>query len=195
MHRPRPQIRPRFAFTAGRLWDEAKDIATIERATALIEGPVLAAGPLEGPNGARIDLTRIKTLGPLSGTEVASWLSGAPIFLSMARYEPFGLAVLEAAQAGCPLVLADTPVFRELWRDAAVFVPPGDAPRLARAVNALIADPAGCARLGEAARKRAALYGADRMGRAMAAIYERLLAAPSLPRPTQSLPGNERRGA
>ena len=40
----------------------------------------------------------------------------------MARYEPFGLAVLEAAQAGMRLVLSDIPSFRELWDGAATFV-------------------------------------------------------------------------
>ncbi len=50
-----------------------------------------------------------------------------PIFVSTSLYEPFGLAVLEAAQAGCPLVLSDIATFRELWDGAAIFFPPGDA--------------------------------------------------------------------
>ena len=45
-----------------------------------------------------------------------------PIFVSVSRYEPFGLAVLEAAHAGCALVLSDIPTFRELWQGAASFV-------------------------------------------------------------------------
>ena len=44
----------------------------------------------------------------------------AAIFARPARYEPFGLAILEAAQAGCALVLGDIPSLRELWADAAL---------------------------------------------------------------------------
>ena len=41
-----------FAFTAGRLWDEGKNIATLDRAAACLAVPFQAAGPLVGPNGA-----------------------------------------------------------------------------------------------------------------------------------------------
>ena len=37
--------------------------------------------------------------------------------------------MLEAASAGCPLILGDIPTFRELWDGAAVFVAPDDARR------------------------------------------------------------------
>ena len=58
-----------------------------------------------------------------------------PIFVSAARYEPFGLAVLEAAQAGCALVLSDIPTFRELWDGAALFVPRRRRPRPSRSAS------------------------------------------------------------
>ncbi len=53
---------------------------------------------------------------------MATAYAAATVFASMARYEPFGLAVLEAAQAGMRLVLSDIPTFRELWDGAAIFV-------------------------------------------------------------------------
>jgi glycosyltransferase involved in cell wall biosynthesis len=96
-------------FTAGRLWDEGKDVATLDRAAARLRFPVMAAGPVAGPNGARAALSHARPLGPLPAGEVAAWLARRPVFASAARYEPFGLAVLEAAQAGCALVLADIP--------------------------------------------------------------------------------------
>ncbi len=74
----------------------------------------------------------------------------AAIFAHPARYEPFGLAVLEAAMAGCALVLGDIPTLRELWDGAAVFVAPGRPDRLGEALAALAADEAGCRALGEA---------------------------------------------
>ena len=51
------------------------------------------------------------------------WLRRATIFALPARYEPFGLSALEAGLAGCALVLGDIPM-REVWHDAAMFVPP-----------------------------------------------------------------------
>ena len=77
-----------------------------------------------------------------------------------ARYEPFGLAVLEAAQAGCALVLSDIPTFRELWNGAAQFVPPGDdAARSPCAIDALRATPT---RAPPRARPRASAAAATR---------------------------------
>jgi len=97
-------------------------------------------------------------------------MAGARVFASAARYEPFGLAVLEAAQAGCALVLSDIPSFRELWDGAAVFVAPGDEEGWVSALIAAQADPA----LGTAARARAAHYTADAMVDATAAILAQL---------------------
>lgn len=163
------------AFTAGRLWDEGKDAATLDRAAALLPFPLLAAGPVQGPNGARLDASRLRLLGRLSTAEIARWLSMRPIFVSAARYEPFGLAVLEAAQAGCALVLADTAGFRELWGDAAIFVAPGDASGFADALRNLAEDRERRGALGVAAQERAGWYSIDAQVDAMLEAYRPLL--------------------
>lgn len=162
------------AFTAGRLWDEGKDATTLDRAAALLPFPVVAAGPVVGPNGAHVDLPHLHLLGQLSEMEVRRALAAGPIFASAARYEPFGLAVLEAAQAGCALVLAETPVFRELWGDAAIFVPVGDAEGFAAALRDLARDTEGRRAWGLAARERARRYSLDAQVDAMLNIYHHL---------------------
>ena len=129
-----------FAFTAGRLWDEGKNIATLDRAAACLAVPFQAAGPLVGPNGQRVALAHLHPLGAIDERKLAGCLSARPVFVSAARYEPFGLAVLEAALAGCPLVLADIPTFRELWEEVALFVDPGDVMGFARTVERLVGD-------------------------------------------------------
>ncbi len=164
-----------FAFTAGRLWDEGKNLAVLDAAAGRMRAPLVAAGPLEGPNGARIALRHVRTLGALPGGTVAGWLAARPVFVSAALYEPFGLAVLEAAQAGCPLVLSDIPTFRELWEGAALFAPPGDDAAIAAAVEGLLAEPGRAATLGEAARSRALLYTADAMAAGYIDLYRSLL--------------------
>lgn len=165
-----------MAFTAGRFWDEGKDAATLDAAAASLELPFFAAGPTWGPNGAAVTLRHLRLLGSLDGDAIAAWLARGPIFVSAARYEPFGLAVLEAAQAGCALVLSDIPTFRELWDGAAVFVAPGDAAGFAAAIRLLSREQEQRSLLRVAALRRARHYTAESMADGMAAIHARLLA-------------------
>ena len=157
-------------LTAGRLWDEGKGVALLDRAAARMRTPVVAAGSTAGPNGAGISPNHIQMLGHLPAAALAARMAARPIFASLARYEPFGLAILEAGAAGCPLVLSDIPTFRELWDGAALFVGEDEA-LVAAALDGLAGDPVARARLGKAARLRAAHYTAERMVDGIAAIY------------------------
>lgn len=167
-----------LAFTAGRLWDGGKNVAAFDRAAALSSLSFQAAGPLQGPDGSRARLDHARPLGTLPASDLAALLARRPIFVSAALYEPFGLAVLEAAQAGCALVLADRPVFRELWDEAALFVDPLDEHVIAAAVDQLANDADLRARLGAAARSRAAGFTPDRAASAMLQVYDALLSEP-----------------
>ena len=164
-----------FAFTAGRLWDEGKNIATLDRAAAWLGVPFKAAGPLAGPNGERVALAHLHPLGVVDERTLAGCLSARPVFVSAARYEPFGLAVLEAALAGCPLVLSDIPTFRELWDGVALFVDPGDATGFAKTVERLVGNVPIRLMQGDLARRRAGRFTPRRMADGMIEIYARLL--------------------
>lgn len=164
------------ALTAGRLWDEVKNVRTLDAAAAKLPFPFHAAGPVQAPHGAVAEFEHLNLLGPLSADELATRLSARPVFVSAATFEPFGLAVLEAAQNGCALVLSDIPTFRELWNDAAVFVPAGDAAAIARAVEDAVQDLPLRRALGEAARARAERYSVAVMASAMVGHYSDLLA-------------------
>jgi glycosyltransferase involved in cell wall biosynthesis len=164
----RPQAS--HAFTAGRLWDRGKDLDTLDRAAAL-GPPILAAGPLVGPGGDTGRFDHLTCLGTLDAATLGERLAMRPVFVSAALYEPFGLAVLEAAQAGCALVLSDIATFRELWSDAAIFVAPRDAEGFAAAIEDLLAHPAERARRGAQAAKAAQRYTVAAMRDAMAAVY------------------------
>jgi glycosyltransferase involved in cell wall biosynthesis len=167
-------------FTAGRLWDEGKNFAVIDRVASHLTVPVLAAGSLEGPNGTHVEAAHAKVLGRLSDAEIAQHLSARPIFISMARYEPFGLAVLEAAQMECALVLSDIPTFRELWEGAALFVDPSDESATVEVIDHLLQDPEGRAALGRAARERADAYTVDAMSAGVLNTYHSVLCQRSL---------------
>jgi len=174
-------VAPSFAFTAGRLWDEGKNAATLDAAARDMDVPLLLAGPLEAPHGERFASRHAKALGPLAEKAVRERLARRPVFVSAALYEPFGLSVLEAAQAGCPLVLSDIPTFRELWEGAAVFVAPRDSGGFAKAVNRLASNPELSRRFGVAASNRARAYGVHRMASAMANLYRALVARAGRP--------------
>ncbi|MCZ0962413.1 glycosyltransferase family 4 protein [Paracoccus benzoatiresistens] len=169
---PLPDARPfPGALTVGRLWDEAKDTATLDAAAARLDAPFVAIGSTRAPHGATVTPAHLQATGPLPAEIIAHWLARRPVFASAARFEPFGLAVLEAAQAGCPLVLSDIPTFRELWDGAARFVEPGDAQGFADTIAATLTDPARHAAQGEAARSRAAHYTPAATAARMAEIY------------------------
>ncbi len=165
-----------FVFTAGRLWDAGKDVATLDRAAKRLAAStppisVVAAGAVEGPNGERLSLDGVRTLGRLDEHDLWRRYSARPIFVSPAVYEPFGLAVLEAAQAGCALILSDIATFRELWDGAAVFFPAGDDEALATAIHDLANDTNRRHSLGEAAAARASRYTIGAMANNVLALY------------------------
>jgi glycosyltransferase involved in cell wall biosynthesis len=99
------------------------------------------------------------------------WLSRAAIYALPARYEPFGLSVLEAALRGCALALGDIDSLRENWDGAAAFVDPADPDALAAAINGLIADPARRIRQANLARERSLALTPGRMGEAYYSLY------------------------
>ncbi|MGE3784704.1 MAG: glycosyltransferase family 4 protein, partial [Alphaproteobacteria bacterium] len=122
---PRPKRAAIMA--AGRLWDEAKNLALLDEVAAGIDWPLDIAGEASHPEGGQARLRAARTLGVLTPAEMAERLGAAAIFAAPARYEPFGLGILEAAASGCALVLGDIPSLRETWDGAALFVPPNEA--------------------------------------------------------------------
>jgi glycosyltransferase involved in cell wall biosynthesis len=168
-----------FGFTAGRLWDRGKNLVVLDRAAARLGVVIKAAGPLLGPHGERVAFDHLHTPGRMDDAAVAGCLAARPVFVSAACYEPFGLAALEAAVAGCALVLSDIPTFRELWGDAATFVSPDDHAGFAHAMEALIGDTRQRLAQGEKARLVARRYTVERMASEMAELYHQLLGQPA----------------
>jgi len=167
-----PLPRCQAVLTAGRLWDEGENIALLDRAAANLDAPVLAAGPVAGPNGAMAELAHLSTLGPLAEPALAAAMAQASVFVAPARYAPFGLPVLEAAQAGMALALADIPGFRELWGGVALFFHPEDPAGLGDALNRLLAHPAAP---GARARRHASRYNPDGMVEGTLAIHRQVV--------------------
>ena len=111
---------------------------------------------------------------------MARWLGAASIYCLPARYEPFGLSVLEAALARCALVLGDIPSLREVWGDAALYVPPDDAAALKSVLTRLIRHPGEREMLARRAHRRAARYQPMRMALAYQSVYRHLASRATL---------------
>lgn len=162
-------------LTVGRLWDGVKGAALLDRVASRLAVPFLAAGQVRGPHGECARLAHLQCLGLIDGHALGALLAQRPIFVSAARFEPFGLAVLEAAAAGCAMVLSDIPTFRELWDGAALFVAADDEDGFRAAIESLRSDPARRAGLGKAAAARAAGYTPEATTAAMLQVYAGLL--------------------
>jgi glycosyltransferase involved in cell wall biosynthesis len=166
-----------LVLSAGRLWDEAKNVAALDRVAPRLPWPVVVAGGLEP--GRRP--ANVRALGHVDRPLTDEWLARASIFALPARYEPFGLAALEAALAGAALVLGDIRSLREVWADAALYVDPDDDDALAAALTLLIEEPALREDLAGRALERARRFTPQRMASAYTDVYERLASRVSAP--------------
>lgn len=182
-----PARKERLILCAGRLWDEAKNVSALARIAPRLPWKVALAGDLRGPDGrvgglSAVDppggetaLPGVELLGRLPAQGMAQALARAGIYCLPARYEPFGLSVLEAALSGCALVLGEIDSLQELWDGAALFVRPDDSEGLAEALGRLARDPELRQAYAERARDRAADYGAASMTDGYRALYGQLL--------------------
>jgi glycosyltransferase involved in cell wall biosynthesis len=105
--------------------------------------------------------------------DVAAWLGRATMLVHPARWEGFGLGVLEAMLAGLPVVATNVSALPELVveGETGVLVAPDDVGALVRAVDVALARP----ELGAAGLRRARdKFSVDRMADRTAALYDRL---------------------
>jgi glycosyltransferase involved in cell wall biosynthesis len=173
-----------FVLCAGRLWDEAKNVAVLDAAAADLRWPVLVAGEEAHPDPAhagRAVARHARPLGRLSSAALAAFYGRAAVYCAPARYEPFGLSILEAALAGCALVLGDLPSLRETWDGAAAFVDPGSQDQLAAMLSRLQDREELVAEMGARARTRALALSPDRMADGYLAVYDAVLAERARP--------------
>ena len=126
----------------------------------------------EGPERARLAADGVFLPGRVG--DVASWYRRAELLVHPARWEGFGLALLEAMLAAKPVVATRVSAAPEIVVDGetGVLVPPDDAEALAEAVLGLLADPARAAAMGEAGLARAqSEFSVARMAERTAAVY------------------------
>ncbi len=166
-----------FILTAGRVWDEAKNVKLLAEAAASVSWPVKVAGDASHPDGGAAAFEQVELLGPMPNAKLRALMASAGLYVLPAKYEPFGLSAVEAGLAGCPLVLGDIASLRDVWGDAATFVPTDDAEVLGQTLQRLIASDDERQRLGQAARERAQTFTVERQVTSYLELYRKLVQA------------------
>jgi rhamnosyl/mannosyltransferase len=162
-------------------------------ATFLVEAarasglPVVMAGRNDG---GELDVAglpaNVTYLGPVSEADKEALLAlcRAFVFPSHLRSEAFGVALLEAARAGRPMIsceIGSGTSYVNRDGETGIVVAPRDAPALARAMVQLAGDEALSETMGAAGRQRyEALFGADAMAESYLDLYRELLAERAL---------------
>lgn len=120
---------------------------------------VLGSGPLEAElrELARAHGVDDRVHFPGRSGDVASWLLRSEMLVHPARWEGFGLVLLEAMLAARPVVATRVSAIPEVVEHGVtgLLVPPDDGGALADAIDELLSDPGRAAAYGEAGRARA----------------------------------------
>jgi glycosyltransferase involved in cell wall biosynthesis len=175
----------RVLLAVGRLTRQ-KGVDVAVRALPSLPGDTVLVVLGEGPE--RVELERLAhsldvdrrvfLLGRVP--DVAAWLRRAAVLVHPARWEGFGLAVLEAMLAGLPVVATSVSSLPELVvaGTTGLLVPPDDAVALAEATARALE----CPDLGVAGRGRACReFSVARMADRTAALYATILGSAAQP--------------
>jgi glycosyltransferase involved in cell wall biosynthesis len=124
---------------------------------------------------------RLHLVGELGPEGIADFFAALDIFVFPTQVETFGLAAVEAAQAGLPIVANDLPVLREVLaiggEPCAVFADSDDPEAFGAAVAALAADAERATAYAKRGRRLAERYPVDAMVEAYDALVRNLVAS------------------
>jgi glycogen synthase len=132
----------------GRLWDTGKQVSLLTQHSH--RQPVCIVGadhpvPIPSlPIRADVRLStgehEISVKGAQTESQLRNLYSKSTVFAATSRYDPTGLASVEAAFSRCALVANDIPVYRELWGNAALYFERNSSESLAEVLGQLDQD-------------------------------------------------------
>lgn len=176
---------PRHLLTVGHL-EARKNLLVLLDAVALLRDrgmrcPLAIVGNDGGMRDAIAQHIATRDLGDLvtliegaDDATIRALYAGCDMLAFPSRYEGFGIPILEAMAAGKPMVLADTPVFRELALDGALYFPVDDPGAAATAIATVWGDARERARQCEIGARRVRDFAFDHLADGVAALYEAL---------------------
>ena len=169
-----PMIKRDYVLSVGCPGDKAQNLEMLDAVAQDLPWPVVLGckGPLADIRCAA--LPHLHALHAPDPIEMASAQCQAAIFAMPTRYEPFGVTPLEAALAGCALLLGDIPSLREAWGDAALFAPADDQEAFAAVLRGLIEDADLRREMAARAQSRARKLTPERMAESILECYREL---------------------
>ena len=133
---------------------------------------LVEAGPDEAAERAPAGVVRITSPDE---SLLTALLSGASAFLYPSLYEGFGLPVIEAMQAGTPVIATDDPAVREAASGAVCHASPGDCEGWTAAMRRAVSDADWAFGLQQSGLRRASELTWRRTAEATRAIYEQAI--------------------
>jgi glycosyltransferase involved in cell wall biosynthesis len=115
---------------------------------------------------------RVHFLGELPATDVSGLLAAADLFVFPSLFEAMPMALIEAMNAGLPVVASDIPPLREALGNAGCFAPAADAQALATEITNVLKSPDLSQQLRQLAKQRSDSFSIDTMVNS----YEKLFA-------------------
>jgi glycogen synthase len=135
-------------LSVGRLLDAGKQVSLLTQHAQPFPVCIVGADqtvpvprlPIRADVKVSTDQNSVAVRGPQTEAQLRALYSRAAVYAATARYEPLGIAPLEAAFSRCAIVANDIPSFREVWGDAALYFRTNDARSLAETLRQLDAD-------------------------------------------------------
>ncbi len=181
---PREPRREGGILCVGRAGDPNKGVASLIEALSLLPAVRLTLVDDASPGSPARRLARelgcenrLEICGAVERAELVRLYRRAELVVVPSRYEGFGLPAAEALACGTPVVTTSAGALPEVVGDAGVLVPPEDPQALAKAIAALLEQPAARAELGARGRRRIeSRYGWPSIAAATARAYAEVLA-------------------
>jgi glycogen synthase len=137
-------------LSVGRLLDAGKQVFLLTQCAHPFSVCIVGADqtvsvpriPIRADVKVSTDQSCVAVRGPQTEAQLRALYSRAAVYAATPRYEPLGIAALEAAFSRCAIVANDIPSFREVWGDAALYFRTNDASSLAETLRQLDSDRA-----------------------------------------------------
>jgi glycosyltransferase involved in cell wall biosynthesis len=120
---------------------------------------------------------RVKFLSFVAIEDLAALYRNARFFVYPSLYEGFGIPLLEAFSAGCPVIASNVTSIPEVGGNAAIYVDPLNEEEIGQAMHSLIVDDVLRRKLAQLGQARAAEFSWAETARQTLSVYRRCVRA------------------